>query len=117
MEKQSKKRSLQHFDQLMRTKESSFNDIRSNLSSSVNQSGNSDVDVNVNIQIDTMPIALSLLCLSFANKQLTRQEFESAVNELVEMTNRYKESEGKIKGDSTVKLFNENKSNRIWGKF
>lgn len=116
MENKDKNRSLQDFDRLMKTKKTSFNDIRSNLSSSVDHSGNSDVDVNVNIQIDTMPIALSLLCLSFANKQLTRQEFESAVEELVEVTNRYKKSEG-TDGESKVKLFNENKSNRIWGRY
>lgn len=115
MENRSINHSLQHFNGLMRAKERSFNDIRS--ASSVDHSGNSDVDVNVNIQVDTMPIALSLLCLSFVNKQITRQEFESAVEELVKVTNRYKKSEGKIEGESRLKLFNENRSNKIWRRY
>ncbi|MGG3574673.1 hypothetical protein ABES25_09285 [Bacillus gobiensis] len=110
---QIQNRSLQQFDGLI--KERSINEIQSNLSSSVNRSGNSDVDVNVNIQVDTMPIALSLLCLSFANKQLSRQEFETAIKELEKVTRRYKKPEEKIKELSKVKLFNENRSNRIWG--
>ena len=106
---------MQGFDGLMRAKGSSFNDIQSN--SSIDHSGNSDVDVDVNIQVDTMPIALSLLCLSFAQNQLTRQEFESAVEELVKVTNNYKKSKGKIDGESRVKLYNNNKSNRISGRY
>lgn len=117
MDNENINRSLNYFDSLMRTKESSVNNNRSKLSSSVDHSGNSDVDVNVNIQVDTMPIALSLLCLSFANKQLTRQEFEAAVENLVEVTNRYKESDRKIERESKVKLFNKDKSNRIWGRY
>jgi hypothetical protein len=112
MENENKNRSINYFDSLMRSKESSFNNNRSKLSSSVDHSGNSDVDVNVNIQVDTMPIALSLLCLS-----LTRQEFEAAVENLVEVTNRYKESDRKIERESKVKLFNKDKSNRIWGRY
>jgi hypothetical protein len=112
----SKNRSLGYFDQLMSTKESSFNDIQT--ASSVDHSGNSDVDVNVNIQIDTMPIAFSLLCLSLANKQLTRKEFETAVEELVKVTDRYKKSQEKMGGgESRVKLYNENKGNKIWGRY
>lgn len=113
MENESKNRSFEHFDRLMKTNKDSINEIQSNLSSSVNHSGNSDVDVNVNIQVDTMPIALSLLYISLANKQITRQDFESAVEELGNLKNRNKKSERE--SDSKVKLFNENRSNRIWG--
>lgn len=113
MENKDLNQSFKHFDDLMRIKKSSFNENRSNLSSSVDHSGNSDVDVNVNVQVDTMPIALSLLCISLANKQISRQEFESAVEELIDLTNRYKKSERER--ESRVKLFNENRGNRIWG--
>lgn len=117
MDNQSINRSSQHFDGFMRVRESSLNDIRSDLSAAVNRSGNSDVDVNVNIQVDTMPIGLSLLCLSFAKKQITREEFESAVKELVKVTNNYKKSDRNRDRESRVKLFNDNKSNRVWGRY
>ncbi|WP_081485636.1 hypothetical protein [Bacillus methanolicus] len=75
----------------------------------VNQSGNSDVDVNVKVNIDTMPIALALLCQSFANKQLTKEEFEIAVKKLLELTDKYRESKNEKK--SNVKYINKD----IWG--
>lgn len=109
-------RSIQPFDAMIRTKDSSFNDIQSNLSSSIDRSGNSDVDVNVIVQVDTMPIALAVLCLSLANKQLTRQEFESAVEELIEVTRQYKKSDVNKYRESKVKLYDK-KSNRIWGRY
>ena len=49
----------------------------------------SNFDVNVNVQVDTMPIALSFLCLALAKKELTRQEFESAVEALTWVILRY----------------------------
>ncbi|MED4530613.1 hypothetical protein [Metabacillus fastidiosus] len=123
---------MEYFDSLMETPEIFSYDMDSNSSyinrsgnsddmgfnsSYINRSGNSDVDVNVNVEIDTMPIALALLCLSFANKQLTRKQFEAAVEELVEVTDRYKKGQKKRKGESTVKLFNENKVNKVRGRY
>ena len=105
------------FDATLGAKDSSSNDIQSNLASTIDRSGNSDVDVNVNVEVDTMPIAIALLCISLANKQLTRQEFESAVEELVEVTSQYKKSEVNKYRDSKVKLYNDEKSNRIWGGY
>jgi hypothetical protein len=71
----------------------------------VSKSGNSDVDVNVKIDIDTMPIALAVLCLSLANKQLTKEEFEEATRKLFELNDKYIKDR-----KSNVKYFNEN----IW---
>jgi hypothetical protein len=100
-----------------RRKNRSFNDIQSNPLSSIDRIGNSDVDVNVNVQVDTMPVALSFLCLALAKKELTRREFELAVEALVEVTNQYKRSsEGNKYRDSKVKLF-DNKSARLWGRY
>lgn len=111
-------RSIQPFDASIRRKDRSINDIQSNLLSSVDRSGNSDVDVNVNVQVDTMPVALSFLCLALAKKELTRQEFELAVEALVEVTNQQKRlSEVNKYRDSKVKLFNENKTARLWGRY
>src|SRR6478672_3189066 len=111
-------RSIQPFDALMRRKYRSNNDIQSNLLSSIDRSGNSDVDVNVNVQVDTMPIALSFLCLALAKKELTRQEFESAVEALVEVTNQHKRSSEENKDrDSNVKLFHDKKNARLWGRY
>ncbi|MED4400827.1 hypothetical protein [Metabacillus fastidiosus] len=104
------------FDSLMEPPEIFSYDMGS-TSSYINRSGNSDVDVNIDIQLDTMPIALALLCLSFANKQLTRKQFEAAVEELVEVTDRYKKGQKKRKGESKVKLFNEDKTNKVQGRY
>jgi hypothetical protein len=60
--------------------------------SQIGHSGNSDVDVNVNIQVDTMPIAFAILCSLLATKQLTNEEFESAVRKLETLSNHYKKS-------------------------
>ena len=118
MENEDLNCSIQPFDALMRRKDRSFNDVQSNLFSSIDRSGNSDVDVNVNVEVDTMPIALSFLCAALAKKELTRQEFESAVEALVEVTTQYKRaSEVNKYRDSKVKLFKDNKSARLWGRY
>jgi hypothetical protein len=117
MENEEFNRSIQPFDASIRRKNRSFNDVQSNLLSSVDRSGNSDVDVNVNVEVDTMPVALSFLCLALAKKELTRQEFELAVEALVEVTNQHKRlSEVNKHRDSKVKLF-DNKSARLWGRY
>lgn len=48
--------------------------------SSVGYSGNSDVDVNV--AVDTEPLAYAMLCSLLATNQMTRSEFDHAVQEL-----------------------------------
>ena len=117
MENEDLNRSIQPFDALMRRKNRSFNDVQSNLFSSIDRSGNSDVDVNVNVEVDTMPVALSFLCLALAKKELTRQEFELAVEALVEVTNQHKRASEENKyRDSKVKLF-DNKNARLWGRY
>ncbi len=116
MKNQEGNRSMQFFDNLMKTRESSLKEIKANVSSAINHSGNSDVDINVHVQMDTMPIALSLLSLSLANKQISREEFEQAVEELIKINNDYKNSDSKMKGDSKVALFTNEKNKRIWGR-
>lgn len=116
MKNQEGNRSFQFFDNLMKTRESSLKEIKANVSSAINHSGNSDVDVSVNVQMDTMPIALSLLSLSLANKQISREEFEQAVEELIRINNQYKNSNSKMKGDSKVALFTNEKNKKIWGR-
>ncbi|WP_180955746.1 MULTISPECIES: hypothetical protein [Bacillus] len=74
--------------------------------SSIGDSGNSDVDVNVNVNVDTMPIAIAILCQALANKQLSQREFESAVSNLVEITDKYREIQKDP--ESKVQLFNRN---------
>ncbi|PLR77349.1 hypothetical protein CU633_11315 [Bacillus sp. V3-13] len=88
----------------------SVNESQSTQSSqsSIGDSGNSDVDVNVNVNVDTMPIAIAILCQALANKQLTQREFESAVTNLVEITDKYREIQKDP--ESKVKLFNRS----IW---
>ncbi|MFA1818923.1 hypothetical protein ACDX78_01765 [Virgibacillus oceani] len=51
----------------------------------VRESGNSDVDVSV--KVDTTPIAFAMLCSLLATKQISNEEFESAVRKLEELTN------------------------------
>lgn len=51
----------------------------------IRQSGNSDVDVKV--QVDTTPIAYAMLCSLLATKQLSKEEFETAVSKLEDLTN------------------------------
>lgn len=99
-------RSMQYFDNLMmKTRGNTYNEVKTNTTSSVDHSGNSDVDVNVNVELDTMPIALSLLCLSLANKQISHQEFEFAVEKLIAVNDQYKTSHGKNKDYSKPDLF------------
>lgn len=50
----------------------------------LHQSGNSDVDIN--ITIDTMPIAYAMLCSLLATKQISNEEFNSAVRKLDDLT-------------------------------
>jgi hypothetical protein len=57
----------------------------------LNQSGNSDVDVNVTVEVDTMPIALAILCQAYIKKELNNEQLESAVNKLTELTDRYRD--------------------------
>jgi hypothetical protein len=117
MESEDFDRSIQPSDGLITRRDRSFEDIQSNLLSSIDRSGNSDVDVNVNVQVDTMPVALSFLCLALAKKEITRQEFESAVETLVDVTTRYKKSsEVNEYRDSQVKLF-DNEDAKLWGRY
>jgi hypothetical protein len=58
-------------------------DINSNQSQ-VAHSGNSDVNVHINIQVDVKPIALAILYSLLAKKQLSNEEFESALRKLEE---------------------------------
>ena len=118
MENEDFNRSIQPFDALITRRDRSFEDIQTNLLSSIDRSGNSDVDVNVNVEVDTMPVALSFLCLALAKKELTRQEFESAVEALVEVTTQHKRSSEENKyRDSKVKLFHDKKNAGIWGRY
>ncbi|WP_318503789.1 hypothetical protein [Bacillus sp. T3] len=99
-------RSMQYFDNLMmKTRGNTYNEVKTNTSSSVDHSGNSDVDVNVNVELDMMPIALSLLCLSLVNKQISQQEFEFAVEKLITVNDQYKKSHSKNKDYSKPDLF------------
>lgn len=115
MNNQDSNRSIQYFDKLMGMRGNTVNEVKTTTSASVDHSGNSDVDVNVNVELDTMPIALSLLCLSLANKQINEQEFELAVEKLIKVTDQYKRSGNKIKGESKVELFNKMNKN-LWGR-
>lgn len=56
------------------------------IESTVRESGNSDVDVN--ILVDTTPIAYAMLCSLLATKQLTKSEFEKAVQKLDDLTEK-----------------------------
>lgn len=88
---------------------SSIHDSQLNKSA-IGYSGNSDVKVDVNVQIDTIPIAIAVLCSLFASKQLTHEEFEIAFNKLLETTDKYKQLSAD--GSSNVKLFHPN----VWGR-
>ncbi|MED4404009.1 hypothetical protein [Metabacillus fastidiosus] len=103
MEKQDTNNSSQNFDRLMGIRESSSNEIRSSFSSSLDHSGNSNNDIQINIEVDTAPLAFSLLSLAYANKQLTREEFDLAVQELKIFSE-----------DRRNRMFNGGKRNRIF---
>jgi hypothetical protein len=78
--------------------------------STINQSGNSDVDVNVLVEVDTMPIALAILCQAFIKKELTNQQLESAVNKLLDLTDKYRDKKRGKSSSSDVLYLNNN----IW---
>lgn len=78
----------------------------------IRQSGNSDVDVSV--QVDTTPIAFAMLCSLLATKQLSNEEFESAVRKLEELTSNKKYHSLRENNDiSKAKLFNERRRRRL----
>ncbi|NMD69278.1 hypothetical protein HHO41_03185 [Bacillus sp. DNRA2] len=104
------------FDDLMLVKDRTINEVKADVSSAVNHSGNSDVDVKVHVNLDTMPIALALLCLSYANKQITQQQFSEAVEKLMDVHHHYQSKYETNPGDSKVKLMNTNKDSKVWGR-
>lgn len=53
----------------------------------IKNSGNSEV--HIDIHIDTMPIAFAILCSALAAKQMSKEEFYTAYNQLREMNNGY----------------------------
>lgn len=117
MKHQDIKGSSYYFDDLMLKHDKALNDVKTDVTSAVNHSGNSDVDVKVNVNIDTMPIALALLCLSYANKQISYQQFENAVEKLLEVNHKYKNNSEAYPGDSKVKLMNDSQNRKIWGRY
>lgn len=117
MKNQDVKSSSHFFDELMLRKAKSVNQVKTDASSAVNHSGNSDVDVKVNVNIDTMPIALAFLVLSYANNQITRQQFEDAVEKLLEVNKQYNDTKESYPRDSKVKLMNNNHHSNIWGRY
>lgn len=52
----------------------------------IGHSGNSDVDIQLNVQVDTRPIAYAILCSLLATKQMTNEEFATAVQKMDELT-------------------------------
>lgn len=104
------------FDDLMLVKDRTINEVKADVSSAVNHSGNSDVDVKVHVNLDTMPIALALLCLSYANKQISEQQFSEAVEKLLDVHHQYQAKNETYPGDSKVKLMNSNKDSQVWGR-
>lgn len=52
--------------------------------STITHSGNSDVTVQITIQVDVKPIAFAILYSLVASKQLSTEEFESALQKLAE---------------------------------
>ncbi|GAA0323868.1 hypothetical protein GCM10008967_12990 [Bacillus carboniphilus] len=71
-----------------RNEESELNRIINQNQSRINQSGNSDVDVNVKVEVDTKPIAYALLVSLLSTNQLSRSQFNEAVNQLDELLDR-----------------------------
>ncbi|HWO74972.1 MAG TPA: hypothetical protein VNM69_03520 [Bacillus sp. (in: firmicutes)] len=65
-----------------------MNQIMNKNDLAVRQSGNSDVDVNVNVNVDTRAIAYALLISMHERKQLSSEEFNSAVRKLDELIER-----------------------------
>lgn len=53
----------------------------------IENSGNSEV--HIDIHIDTMPIAFAALCSALAAKQMTKDEFDTAYAQLLEMNSNY----------------------------
>ncbi|MGF7534121.1 hypothetical protein AAGG74_10490 [Bacillus mexicanus] len=53
----------------------------------VKNSGNSEV--HIDIHIDTMPIAFAILCSALAAKQMSKEEFDTAYHQLLEMKNTH----------------------------
>jgi hypothetical protein len=77
----------------------------------IEHSGNSEANVHVNIQIDTMPIAFAILCSSLASNQISKEEFNSAYHQLLNMNADYMSQ--KNAGDpSHVKLIDQ----QVWEK-
>lgn len=63
------------------------NDTDSNENNArIGHSGNSDVDIQLNVQVDTRPIAYAILCSLLATKQMTNEEFATAVQKMDELT-------------------------------
>ncbi|MDM5303164.1 hypothetical protein QUF44_16625 [Bacillus subtilis] len=70
-----------------------------NNGSMIENSGNSEV--HIDIHIDTMPIAFALLCSALAAKQMSKEEFDTAYNQLREMNN------GSHNGTSVKQVINQ----------
>ena len=78
------------------------NDISNNREmelnkSQIGQSGNSDVDVKVKVMVDTTAIAYAYLCSMLATNKMTNEEFEDALEKLMELTSGTKKSSHKNK--------------------
>lgn len=77
-------------------------EVEKSVESIIKDSGNSDVDIS--ILIDTTPMAYAMLCSLLATQQLTKHEFDKAVQNLEDLT---KNNDHYVKGKndvSTVRL-------------
>ncbi len=82
--------------------------------SQVDNSGNSDVDVNVHVDVDTLPIAIAILSLSYGKGEISKQEYDRAVQQLEETVQ--KQQSKKRDGTSKVKFYDPPSQNSFWGR-
>ncbi|MBM4762807.1 hypothetical protein [Bacillus sp. B15-48] len=68
------------------------NPIENKLKTMIEHSGNSDVDLVVNVDIDTKPIAYSILCSLYAKGEISEHELEKAIKKLDSLIERNKKS-------------------------
>lgn len=66
------------------------NEEPSQVQAKIGHSGNSDVDVFTHVEVDTKPIAYAMLCSLYAQRKLSKNEFNLAVRKLEELMNRNK---------------------------
>lgn len=60
------------------------------VQANIGHSGNSDVDVFTHIEVDTKPIAYAMLCSLYAQRKLSKNEFNLAVRKLEELMSKNK---------------------------